>query len=55
MLETKQRLTLLDRQSELQRIDKSKALLTKQELQTMPEDTTTYHSIGRLYVLSHIK
>lgn len=50
MIETQQKLRQADYQAEVQRQLIKRTELTKTELQTLPETTPTYESVGRMFV-----
>jgi len=50
MVETTQKLRQADYQAEVQRQLIKRAELTKSELQTLPEKTPTYESVGRMFI-----
>lgn len=50
MIETQQKLRQADYQAEVQRQLIKRAELTKTELQSLPQETPTYESVGRMFV-----
>uniref|UniRef100_A0A0K8SSJ9 Prefoldin subunit 1 n=1 Tax=Lygus hesperus TaxID=30085 RepID=A0A0K8SSJ9_LYGHE len=52
MMETTQKVKLADMQIESLKRAKQRAELTTHEIKALPENTTTYESVGRMFVLT---